>query len=321
MASFRKRGKAKVWSFRHVSTDGRKVESAGCEDLLATRAMAREAESRVARERAGLLDPREVALAGHEATLLVNHLDDWHSHMIAKGSTKQHADLSRNRALKVVAVAKLNRIGDLSPSKVQAALKAIRDGGVSLRSQRHYTRCVGAFGRWLWKDGRAREHVLAHLVSPNPDAERPQRAPRPERRRVERIHPRGGTRSGRRQTHRAGSGDVVPTRGRDRVSQNELRSLAPKSFDLESEPPIVTVKAGYSKRGKRSGRDDHQPIRPDLADALRPWIASKPPGRPVFSPLTKHTAEMMRADLAAAASPTATPRTESRTSIACGTPM
>ena len=37
----------------------------------------------------------------------------------------------------------------------------------------------------------------------------------------------------------------------------------------------MTVKAAYSKRR----RDDVQPIRPDLAEALRPWLASKAPGR------------------------------------------
>ena len=67
---------------------------------------------------------------------------------------------------------------------------------------------------------------------------------------------------------------------------NELRSLTPESFDLDADPPTVTVQAAYSKRR----RDDVQPIRPDLADALRPWLASKAPGQPVFGNLTKHTA-------------------------------
>jgi Phage integrase family len=80
---------------------------------------------------------------------------------------------------------------------------------------------------------------------------------------------------------------------------NELRSLTPESFDLAADPPTVTVKAAYSKRR----RDDSQPIRPDLAAALRPWIAGKAPGRHVFGDLTKHTAKLMRHDLEAAGLP------------------
>src|SRR5262249_31066067 len=41
----------------------------------------------------------------------------------------------------------------------------------------------------------------------------------------------------------------------------------------------------------------------DLADALRPWLATMAPGRPVFGKLTKHTALMIRRDLAAAGVP------------------
>ena len=80
---------------------------------------------------------------------------------------------------------------------------------------------------------------------------------------------------------------------------NELRSLTPESFDLDADPPTVTVAAAYSKRR----RDDVQPIRPDLADALRPWLASKAPGEPVFGNLTKHTDILIQPDLDAAGIP------------------
>ena len=80
---------------------------------------------------------------------------------------------------------------------------------------------------------------------------------------------------------------------------NELRNLTPEVFDLGADPPMVTVKAGYSKRR----RDDVQPIRPDLAEALRPWLTAKPSGRRVFGDPTKHTADMIRHDLEAAGLP------------------
>jgi hypothetical protein len=54
----------------------------------------------------------------------------------------------------------------------------------------------------------------------------------------------------------------------------------------------VTVKAAYSKRR----RDDVQPIRRDLAEALRPWLADKPADAPVFQIPDKRP-PMLRADL------------------------
>jgi len=42
------------------------------------------------------------------------------------------------------------------------------------------------------------------------------------------------------------------------------------------------VAAAYSKRR----RDDVQPIRPDLAEAIRPWMANKTPRLPVFGNLS-----------------------------------
>jgi hypothetical protein len=73
----------------------------------------------------------------------------------------------------------------------------------------------------------------------------------------------------------------------------ELRSLTPESFHLDPISPSVTVAAAYSKRR----RDDIQPIRPALAEALLSWIATKCPATPVFGPLSKHTNLMIRADL------------------------
>jgi integrase len=81
--------------------------------------------------------------------------------------------------------------------------------------------------------------------------------------------------------------------------RKEPRSLTPKSFDLDGNPPTVTVRAAYRKHR----RDDIQPIPEALAALLRPWLTSRPSVAPLFGNLTKHTAAMIRADLADAAIP------------------
>src|SRR5262249_38266777 len=55
---------------------------------------------------------------------------------------------------------------------------------------------------------------------------------------------------------------------------------------------------GYTKNGRLA----EQPIPEVLAALLRPWVASRPAGRPVFD-LPSRTAEMIRADLAHAEIP------------------
>src|SRR5512135_181628 len=196
-------------------------------------------------------------------------------------------------------LARAKRISDLAPSKVQAALKAIRESGVSLRSVHHYTRAVKGFSRWLWRDGRAREDTLVHLTSPNPD---------PDRRHIRRAL------SGDELTRLIQAAEAGPVvlkmNGRDRAAlyrvaaltgfrANELRSLTPESFDLDGETPTVTVKAAYSKHR----RDDMQPISDDLAATLRPWMSSKLAGSPIFGKLTKHTNYLIQADLKRAGLP------------------
>jgi integrase len=288
--------RGRTWYYRLTLADGRRVMRKGCSDKRETERMRDAAEIEQAKIRAGLVDPKELACRDHEARPIHEHLTDWHAYLSAKGSTRQHALLSRNRAYRVIELARVSRISDLAPSKVQAALRAIRDEGISLQSLHHYKRAIKGFSRWLWKDGRASSDDLVHLTSPNPDADR-----RHERRALtgeELI----------RLIQAAEAGPVVYTvTGPDRAAlyrvalgtgfrANELRSLTPESFDLGSAPPTVTVKAAYSKRR----RDDVQPIRPDLADSLRPWIAQKAPGRLLWGHLTKHTADMLRHDLEAA---------------------
>jgi integrase len=75
----------------------------------------------------------------------------------------------------------------------------------------------------------------------------------------------------------------------------EVSSLTRESFHLDANPPTITVKAAYSK----NRRESVQPIRPDLAETLRPWLARKAAGARVC-PLPAKAAAMLRKDLRAA---------------------
>ena len=80
----------------------------------------------------------------------------------------------------------------------------------------------------------------------------------------------------------------------------ELRSLTRASFDLDAEPPTVTVAAAYSKRR----RDDTLILRPELADDLRAYLCSMAPVAVAFKlPKPNMIIRMFKADLEAAGIP------------------
>ena len=297
MATLRKRGKQ--WYYRYFDADGVRREVKGCTDKRVTEGLAREAESHAARVCAGLIDVKEEALAFHEARCVDSHAADWKTYLEAKGVTQAHADVSYSRVHRILDKARSTRLSDLTPSRIQSALKAIQDDGVSLGTAGHYVRAVKGFSRWLWRDGRVREDSLTHLKAPNsaPDRRRVRRAlSATEQAALIAAAERGGVAFGLSGVDRAMLYRVALGTG---FRRRELRSLTPLSFALDEEQPTITVAAAYSKHR----RDDVQPIRSDLAGSLRTWLAQRTTQEGVFGTLTDHTTKMLRKDLQAAGIP------------------
>jgi integrase len=80
------------------------------------------------------------------------------------------------------------------------------------------------------------------------------------------------------------------------LRRNELGSLTPESFQLDTQPPIVTVEGKWTKNRKTA----ILPLRQDLAAELRAWLRSKPAGKPLFPVKGRKRKAMLRADLRAA---------------------
>ena len=84
--------------------------------------------------------------------------------------------------------------------------------------------------------------------------------------------------------------------------KGELNSVTPLSFDFKTDPPTLTVEAGYSKRRRK----DTIPLRSDFAARIRAWLASKgplDPEKPLFSVSKNASSGMIRADLERAGIP------------------
>ena len=165
MASFRKRGK--IWYLRFTDSDGTKQERKGCPDRRATEEMARAAETGAAKIKAGLIDTATIRRQSEGRRLIGDHLGDWHRAMLAKGRTVKHADLSKNRAIRVATLACATRLDELQPAKIQHALATLKDEGLSLESVNHHRASIRAFVRWLRADGRLRDDPMLGVTGYN----------------------------------------------------------------------------------------------------------------------------------------------------------
>ncbi len=295
MASVFKPKGSKKYVILYTDEQGRRRKKSGATDKGVTQRIARDLENQAVLRREGLIDPKADAYRTHEARAIAGHLDDFRRSLDSKGGTARHPAVTRSRAAKVLGLAGAKRISDLSLSKTMEAMAAIRAEGLGAETINHHIRAVKAFSRWLWRDGRAREHVLAHLATSSAEG---------DRRRLRRaLTPAEAARL----IAAAEAGPVVKgMSGPDRARcylvalgtgfrAAELATLTPERFDLDGKTPTATVPAGYTK----NGRDAVQPMAPALARLLAPWLAALPPGRPVFT-LSDRTAEMIQADLAAA---------------------
>jgi integrase len=293
--------RGKDWYYRYTDAGGVRRMRKGCTDKRATEEMLPAAKTEAARLRSGVIDLRDLAYRDHEARPIQEHLADYLRSLIAKGDSPGYAQNVGSRARRILDEAKIQRVSGLSLSRVQEAIQAIRER--DRRNQgtaNNYVRSIKGFRRWLKKDGRAREHHLEFLATSNPEV---------DRRRVRRaLTPEEATRVIRA----AEDGPkVLGMTGPDRAALDltaigsglralkELRPLTPESFDLDGDPPMVTAKAAYTKNQKKA----IQPLPGWLVDRLRPWLARKAPGKPVFRGMTDHPADMLRVDLEAAGVP------------------
>ncbi len=268
--------------------------------MATTKATAAAKETEVRKVRSGYVDAKTLAYEAHDRRPWSDHLADFKKSLLAKGGSEKHARVTDYRVRRFFELAKMTRISELSLSKAEKSLQLLREAGSNQETLNHYIRAAKAFARWLWKDVRTREHLLAHLStkSSEDDRRRVRRALTPE----ETV----------RLVAAAEAGPVVMgMSGEDRAmlyllalgtgfrANKELRPLTPKRFNLDSDKPTVTVKAAYTKNKKEAV----QPISRALADRLRPWLARKPARKPVFAGMTERTAEMLRVDLDAAGVP------------------
>jgi len=247
--------------------------------------------------RFGVLDGQRLA-AGRT---LKAHIEDWRGFLSAKDNTPRYVGMKVSRVLKIVEGCRFIYWSDLAATRVMTFLGELRDGGngISAQTSNFYLQAAKQFCRWMCRDGRATSNPLEYLEGLNVSTDR-----RHDRRAldVEEI---------RWLLDTTADGPTIrrlpgPTRAllyrlalETGLRANELASLTRESFRLDTDPPTVTVAAGYSKHR----REDTLPLKPETAAEVRDLLAVTLPRVPVFrtpNAERKRLAEVIKEDLAVA---------------------
>ena len=276
---------AETYTAQYFDENGKRRKAAtGCGDKATAQQVADRLQADVALRKRGIINATQERFAAEARRPLSEHVGEFKRFLTDKCNTAKHVRMTCQHIRWLLNASKAQAISDLTGPAVLRAVGDLRESGKSLRTCNSYLTSIKAFSRWLWEHKRTPDDALCGLESSNADTDR--RHVRRELTGDELAYLLPFVQSHTLPMHN------LP--GPDRAG--ELRSLKLASFDLDSDPPTVTVDAAYSKRR----RQDVQPIRPDLAELLRPWLAKRSAEGLVFGNLPGGTARMLRSDLAAA---------------------
>ena len=278
-------------------TGKRRRKGSGTVDKDAAQQLANHLETEAMKRETGQIDTTLEGFAQQAQRPIAEQIADFRASLEAKGNTDKHVEMTDQRVRFIVEKCGATHIKHLTASAVQQAVKGVRDAGRSLETCNSYLRAIKSFSRWLWRDKRTADDALTTLEIYN--AETDPRHPRRDLTPEEQVYLLPFVEGYTKPAHNLTGPDramVYRLALSTGFRANELRFLTRESFDLDADPPTVTVAAAYSKRR----RNDVQPIRQDLADLLRPWLAERPRGKRLFSRLPRYTARMLKKDLAAA---------------------
>jgi len=290
---------AETYTAQYFDENGKRPKvPTGCHDKAEAQRYANHLENEARKRRTGQIDPKQERYAKEARRPLSEHIEEFRGYLSAKDNTQDHVHRTCRHIERITEACHTEKIGDLTGAGVLRVIGGLRDSEMGLRTCNAYLRSIKSFARWLWNEKRMPDDPLAGLSQFNEQTD--QRHIRREltadetRWLLTTVEAQGKLNYKLDGTTRAMAYRVALGSG---FRRKELRYLTPASFDLDSDPPTVTAKAAYSKRR----REDVQPIRPDLAELLRPWLAGFERNQRLF-PLPHNTSKMFQRDLAAARS-------------------
>ena len=293
MASIYRRKQGGYYYITYQERPGKRRTVKGSKDRAATEALARKLESDAMLRREGVIDPKAEKLAQHGSMPLETHIETFEMALRAKGDTEEHVRRTLSFIRGMAEACGFEHLADLDAAKVAAHVGHLKRQGMGARSINARLTAFKSLTAWLTRTERLRTDPMRQVAKLNTRTDRRrQRRPLSDEELARLIHA-------------AANGPVVKgMAGPDRamlyrlaaetgLRANELRSLAPGSFDLRNpRAATVIVEAAYSKHR----REDVLPLRPDLARAMAAYVAGRPAREPLFT-VPRKSAQMLRADL------------------------
>ncbi|MEK6676608.1 MAG: tyrosine-type recombinase/integrase [Planctomycetota bacterium] len=283
------RTRSKAWyiDYRDVASDTVKTVK-GFTDRKATEQRAAELERTSERTAVGLID----RFSEECRRPLTDHIEQWKTALLAKGSTVAYAGLSAQRVASVVQSIKATLWSDLNANRVSSELADRRVKGLSAESSNHYLRRLKQFARWMVRTKGAPSNPLDCLTLANVRTDR-----RHDRRALESDELRrllsatkgGETRFGMTGPDRAMLYTLAVETG---LRSSELRSLTWNDLSIAGTEPTVTVRAAYAK----NRREDTLPLKPSTAQFLGVWRDQRD-GVDRIGPGVPHVAAKARRDV------------------------
>jgi len=281
--------KSAYWYVDYKAEDGIRKRVKGFKDKTATAQLAAKLEKESELEQAGIID----RFKEHRQRPLAEHLRDFETSLIAKGSTGKHARVTVARVKSIFDGCKFRLWPDISASNIQKHLSELRktDKAISAQTSNYYLQSVKQFCKWMIQDRRASESPLEHLTKLNiKRGKQARRAIEPDEiRRLLEVTESEPSRFNATGHQRAMLYLLAIETG---LRASELKSLTVSSFDFDN--LTVTIKAADSKNGKET----EIPLKAETALTMKSFVAGKLLNcKALNMPTIYNTAKMIRADL------------------------
>jgi len=272
--------------------EGEKRTKKGFTDKKETELLAAKLELEAMRRREGLIDPEEERQAERRKAPLEGHLEEFEKSL--GKTTDKHVKLTMTRIRRIVDEADFGSPADIDAESVEAVLMEMKDNGeIGHKTYNHYVAAMYQFCTWMVPKRMLSNPLMGiEKLNTEVDVRHKRRALKPEEFQMllKSARDSGISIQGYTGEERARIYTISYMTG---LRRKEISSLTPKSFDLNSDPPTVTVEAACSKHRRK----DVLPLHEEFVSLLNEWLICDP-GEPIFPELAnRRTWLMVKKDL------------------------
>jgi len=291
MASIFKRSKKKgeVYWFQWKDHEGKRRTEKGFTDRGLTEQAAAKKEEEARLRRLGMIDPEQERFAEQKKTPIKEHMDAFERSL--KKNTGKHLKLTLTRVNRIIDECAFTSLSEIKKESVEGCLiEMLEDEEIGHRTYNHYIQAIDSFCNWCVENGRFVVNPLNGLERLNTEVD-----VRHKRRALNHDELSQLVRSARDSTEEIQCFDGEQ---RSRIyllsyltglRRKEIASLTVRSFNLDGNPPTLTVEAACSKHR----RLDVLPIHPGLVVLVREWTAGMKPSDVLFPKLAKRRTWLM----------------------------